>query len=251
MSAPALTRAAAQRPPVGWDEPAGATPRGTLIVVPGRGEGAAQYERFGRRLAADSWKVRLVALDLAEQQHARDAVEKLLADESLPAPKVLVGADAGAAWVHHILDDVDADAAILAGSAVPASAVVNGWDAELDARSACPVHRAVLENDQQFERGALSQALPADWGSSAAPGKPVLVLHGAADPITSLADAADAYSQGPKAQVKVVRGGRHDVLNDAAHRAVAATIVLFAESLRAGPDLPEIITDLAVKGAAQ
>jgi hypothetical protein len=39
----------------------------------------------------------------------------------------------------------------------------------------------------------------------------------------------------------VVEGGRHDVLNDATHRCVAATIVLFLESLRLGPELPEIV----------
>lgn len=34
-----------------WDEPAGPAPRGTLIVLPGRGETPTSYRRFGRRLA--------------------------------------------------------------------------------------------------------------------------------------------------------------------------------------------------------
>ena len=44
-----------------WDEPAGATPRGTLVVLPGRGETDRTYERFGRRLAAQGHDLVLVA----------------------------------------------------------------------------------------------------------------------------------------------------------------------------------------------
>lgn len=40
----------------------------------------------------------------------------------------------------------------------------------------------------------------------------------------------------------LVDGGRHDLLNDLSHRSVAATIVLFLESLRAGPGLPPVLT---------
>ena len=37
-----------------WDEPPGLAARGTLLVIPGRGEEASLSERFGRRLAADA-----------------------------------------------------------------------------------------------------------------------------------------------------------------------------------------------------
>ena len=40
--------------------PPGLRTRGTVIVVPGRGEGSATYQRFGRRLAADAYRVRVV-----------------------------------------------------------------------------------------------------------------------------------------------------------------------------------------------
>jgi hypothetical protein len=43
-----------------WDEPDGLTPRGTLIVIPGRGEEPALYERFGRRLSTDAYRVRVL-----------------------------------------------------------------------------------------------------------------------------------------------------------------------------------------------
>ena len=44
-----------------WDEPEGIAPRGTLVVLPGRGEHGGVYERFGRRIAADGYRVRALA----------------------------------------------------------------------------------------------------------------------------------------------------------------------------------------------
>ena len=38
--------------PANWAEPDGLAPRGTLIVIGGRGEAPALYERFGRRIAS-------------------------------------------------------------------------------------------------------------------------------------------------------------------------------------------------------
>jgi hypothetical protein len=36
-------------PVASWLEPDGIAPRGTLVVIPGRGEQPALYTRFGRR----------------------------------------------------------------------------------------------------------------------------------------------------------------------------------------------------------
>lgn len=231
-----------------WDEPVGATPRGTVIVLPGRGEGVAEYQRFGRRISSENWKVRLVPLDPTATDDTRDRLRQVLADESLPAPRVLIGADAAATWVSREADTLGVDGAIVAGAAVSGSASVTGWDEEIEARSACPVHRAVLGSDPHFRRGALDEPLPTGW-TPGAPGVPTLVLHGDADPVTPLSLAVDGYDH-PATRVKVVHGGRHDVLNDASHRAVAATIVLFLESLRLGTHLPEIVTDAATGGQA-
>jgi alpha-beta hydrolase superfamily lysophospholipase len=35
-----------------WNEPEGIAPRGTVTVIPGRGEHPGVFERFGRRIAA-------------------------------------------------------------------------------------------------------------------------------------------------------------------------------------------------------
>jgi alpha-beta hydrolase superfamily lysophospholipase len=48
-------RGAVDTPAVSWTEPAGIAPRGTLIVIPGRGEQPELYEQFGRRIASDGY----------------------------------------------------------------------------------------------------------------------------------------------------------------------------------------------------
>ncbi|KRC52581.1 MULTISPECIES: alpha/beta hydrolase [unclassified Nocardioides] len=232
-----------------WDEPAGGTPRGTLVVLPGRGETPASYERFGRRLSADAWRVRLVPVDLDDLDAAHEQVEKLLADESLPAPKVLVGTDSGAALAALLAPSLPVDGVVVAGVALPGSAGVGSWEDEVEARTACPVHRRVIGEDAGFARGGLNLPLP--WASVApeGPGKPVLVLHGSADPVTAPTDALALYDGVPDVRVRLVNGGRHDVLNDASHRSVAATIVLFLESLKLGPELPDVVSEPATSGA--
>jgi pimeloyl-ACP methyl ester carboxylesterase len=225
-----------------WDEPAGATPRGTLIVLPGRGETSAAYERFGRRLSADAYRVRLVPVALADLDAARVTVEKLIADESLPGPKVLVGSDSGATLAALLAQEVGVDAAVVAGLALPDSAGVGSWDEEIDARTACPVHRSVISTDETFGRGGLNEPLPWSTFALTPSDKPTLLLHGSSDPITPAAAAVAPYAGADNVRVRVVNGGRHDVLNDASHRSVAATIVLFLESLKLGADLPDIVT---------
>ncbi|MBM7519274.1 alpha/beta hydrolase [Nocardioides nitrophenolicus] len=228
-----------------WDEPVGGTPRGTLVVLPGRGETAASYERFGRRLSADAWRVRLVPVDPDDLDTTREQVEKVLADEALPAPKVLVGTDTGATLAALLAPTLPVDGAVIAGLALPGGAAGRRWDSwaeQIDARTACPVHRRVITEDDGFDRAGLERPLP--WSSVRleAPGRPVLVLHGVDDPVTPVADLLAAYEDQPDAVVRLVEGGRHDILNDASHRSVAATIVLFLESLRLGPDLPAVVT---------
>jgi alpha-beta hydrolase superfamily lysophospholipase len=133
-----------------WDEPVGGTPRGTLILLPGRGETAASYERFGRRLAADAYKVRLVPVTLDDLEDVTDTVGKLLAAESLPSPKVLVGSDSGATLAALLAAELPVDGVVLAGLALPSSAGVSSWEDEVAARTACPVHARVINEDAAF-----------------------------------------------------------------------------------------------------
>ncbi len=188
--------------------------------------------------------MRVVEVDLADLAGTRTRVESLLEDESLPAPRVLLGSDAGATLAALLVDDLPVDAAVLAGLALPTSTARAGsWDDELETRTACPAHRRVISEDHGFERGALAQDLPEAWQANAltAPVKPVLVLHGSADPLTTADDAFAPFLDAPSASVRLVAGGRHDVLNDVMHRSVAATLVLFLERLKLGPDLPTVV----------
>jgi alpha-beta hydrolase superfamily lysophospholipase len=228
-----------------WDEPAGIAARGTVIVAAGRGETADAYGRFGRRIAADGYRVRVLPDVSADVEASIAAAGKLLVDDSLPSPKVVVGSDTGALFARKLAEREapGLDAIVLAGLPVAAAVrpqiTLPGWDDELEARTACPAHRGVLGNGAVQPGALFSAPIPTELIGDAGyrPQLPALTLHGDADPVSPLDAARDSY---PVAPVVVV-GGRHDVLNDVTHRSVAATIILFLERLRLGADLPEIV----------
>ena len=56
-----MTLADQDVPVIAWNESDGLIARGTVIVIPGRGELPTVYERLGRRLAGDASRVRAVA----------------------------------------------------------------------------------------------------------------------------------------------------------------------------------------------
>lgn len=245
--------------------PAGLLVRGTVLVVPGRGETSASYRRFGARIAADAYTVRVLTPPAAATS-AADALASLDAALSaalaslvfdLAKPLVLVGTDTGAATLaalvaHDAPSDGTAppawwpDALVLA--ALPgygSHEVGSDWAAELDVRSHCPVHRGVLSGDAAFSRGTLSAAVADElldlaYGSTA--DIPQLLLVGDSDPLADRQVLARAAKILPSARLSVVRDGHHDVLNDLQHRSVAAEIVSFLEAVRAGRPLTPIIT---------
>jgi alpha-beta hydrolase superfamily lysophospholipase len=256
-----------------WDEPEGINPRGTIIVAAGRGESPSAYARFGRRLGADGYRVRALADVSTDVEAALAAVGKLLVDDSLPGPKVVVGSDTGALFALLLAarEAPGLDALILAGLPAPAAQTTGdnaaagaggtasgstagpgaagggvgvgvnlvGWEAELEARTACPAHRGVLSNGGVTPGALLSARIPTEiiGDTGFRPAVPVLGLHGDDDPVSPLAGVRGRY---PAGTLVSIAGGRHDVLNDVTHRTVAATIVLFLERLRLGADLPLI-----------
>ncbi|KQC37666.1 serine aminopeptidase domain-containing protein [Frankia sp. ACN1ag] len=108
--APASTIAA-------WDNPPAVAPRGTIILVVGRGEHPGVYERFGTRIAFDGYRVRVVGDPTADADAVTADIRTLLSDPDLPAPRVLAGSDAGAAFVAALAatGTVQADALLLVG----------------------------------------------------------------------------------------------------------------------------------------
>ncbi len=231
--------------PASWDEPEGLAARGTLIVLPGRGEHGGVYERFGRRLAFDAYRVRALG-DPSADPSVLDEAAKLLADESLPGPKVLVGSDTGARYALQVAAEHPAgvDALILVG--LPTGPWTAGsWEDELAARTACPTHQGRLTDDPAFRRGAIEAAVDLPEPRLDQVQVPVLALHGKDDPVSPLDQALSVYEGHPNVRTVTFAGGRHDVLNDALHRTAAATVVLFLERLRLSPGLPAIAEGLA------
>ncbi|MFJ2395476.1 alpha/beta hydrolase [Streptomyces sp. NPDC087843] len=247
--------------------PEGLRTRGTIVVVPGRGEGRAAYARFGRRLAADAYRVRVVDAPRIDADDPTGslarfgaglaaAVEGAAAEDGVVRPVVLVGADTGAAAVAALLGQEESpvarlpEAVVLAGlpgrgadtdgsgdtgAAGGAVGAGGSWEDELDVRTFCPAHRAVLTDDSGTQRGSLGTAVPGellDAAHQVDTAVPILILVGDADPLAdrdALTRTAKSLSRG---RLAVVRDAHHDVLNDLQHRSVAAEVVTFLETVR-------------------
>ncbi|WP_329060447.1 alpha/beta hydrolase [Streptomyces sp. NBC_01429] len=251
-----------------WLPPAPVAPRGTLLLLPGRGEHPFVYERFGRRLAADGYVVHALGTtpeDDAEAVLAR-AADAAGADPAVPV--VLVGSDTGALQALHTAAAADpglpVEGIVVAGAAPTGAGPLSGsgsgpvtdtdadtdnatdadlgWDGELAARTACPTHRARLTEDARFVRGRLTAPVPGHLLTDVRPAAPALILHGEADPVTPPEQARELAARLPRATLGVVHDGLHDVLNDASHRTAAAVLVLWLERLRADPGLSPILT---------
>ncbi|MGL3151041.1 alpha/beta hydrolase [Microbacterium sp. A82] len=199
--------------------------RGTLAVITGRGERAAVYERFGRRLSADGYTVGVFEADA-------DAAGAWL--DTVDAPRVLVGSDSGAASVLRVLaQGATADAAIIAGTPIDAegdAVTAQPTDAE---RTACPLHLGVLGTDEARTAPVAVEPVPAS-ADLAAVAVPVLAFHGSADRVSPITETASLLSAVPDLELVETIDGLHDALNDVSHRSVAASIVLWLERLRGG-----------------
>jgi pimeloyl-ACP methyl ester carboxylesterase len=212
-----------------YQEPEGSTPRGTVIVIGGRGESATLYARLGRRLSADAYRVLVVADAAAPADALHRQAAAIAADPGLVRPVVVAGSDSGATAALAIAStDPAVAAAVVAGITLPSSAL----DAPLEDRSACPVHLGLLGTAANFspETPAVSPAA----ADLTAVGVPVLAVHGEADAITPFATAAEHYRRLAQLELWQTVGGKHDAFNDANHRSVAAAIVQFLERLRLG-----------------
>jgi len=229
-----------------WNEPSPIPLRGTVLLLPGRGESPEIYERFGRRLAADAYRVHVITAPTDWTEAADEQLTTRLDDADPATPRIVVGSDAGAAYAsflaaQHRLPGVSA--LVLAGLPVTANAsTAADWDDELAIRTSCPTHRGRI-SAAGVRPAELFTELPAAWLDPAAPARievPVLGLHGADDAVSPLAAARSWYAAVPRAELVSITGGKHDALNDQTHRTVAATIVLFLERLRLGADLAPI-----------
>jgi alpha-beta hydrolase superfamily lysophospholipase len=243
-----------------------------VIVVPGRGETPATYARFASRLAFDAYRVHIIEPPLPSAANVTaflgglarklsDAVESVAngTPDGLTRPLVLVGSDLGAAGIAALLTRPDPDsgwwpqAAVLAGLPGPGTRAGGDWDAELDVRSHCPVHRGVLSADASLRRGALTEAVPEELLDAAyaqVSDVPQLLLVGDTDPLADRPALERTAKALPKGRLTVVRGAHHDVLNDLQHRSVAAEIVTFFETVRNFETLRNELVPVLVVGTS-
>jgi pimeloyl-ACP methyl ester carboxylesterase len=243
-----------------WLPEGPAAVRGTVLVLPGRGEHGGVYERFGRRLAYDAYAVH--AVDSAVQTpDLAETVAKLAAEG--PGPLVVAGSDTGALRALALAltvpgGDVISGLILVGLPSREPSAAPEDWRQELEARTACPTHRARLDDDPDFVRGALSEPVPAellavpDDPALAALAVPALVMHSIDDPVAPASAASALADRLPGAELVLARTPSHDVLNDAIHRTVAAHVVQWLERLRAdgGPARPLLAVRPATEPAA-
>jgi len=237
-----------------WDEPAGIAPRGTVLLLPGRGEQPGLYRRFGARIAADGYRVRILSDPAADPEEAAAQLKAALTAADTVAPRVLAGVDTGALAALRAAADSPApiDALILVGLPNPdqdADDWFESWEDEVEYRASCPTHRGLIADETLVERGALrSDRIPQELREPvdlpALTDLPVLGLHGDDDVISPFEGVRAHYAALPEAQVVLVGHGRHDVLNSASHRSVAARVVQFLESLRAEVDAPPILQEV-------
>ncbi|GAA2977969.1 alpha/beta hydrolase [Actinokineospora diospyrosa] len=202
-----------------WTPPAGMAARGTAVVLTGRGEHPGVYQRFGTRLAKDGYRVVATSAEQAPEAIAR-----------ITGTVVLVGSDIGAVAALSLADVPGVDAVVIAGLPHGAGPTLP-WAEELAERTSCPDHRALLEGDREFVRGALNTE--PDLALATEIGVPALFLHGGADAVADIA-VASVIAERVGARFVEVPGGKHDVLNDLDHDSVATEVVEFLERVRTG-----------------
>lgn len=210
---------------------AATTRRGRVLVLQGRGDAPAHYARLAHRLAVDGYEVGIAQVPPATPVEAAAAWAAFVEDTE--QPQVVVAADTAAGLVAAALAEGGVDespsAVVLAGLAVPGAAAAEPVaDETQELRSACPIHAGVVRS--AGARSLAESVIDPIWPEGAA-ALPVLAIHGAADAIAPLDDAIALLARW-HAEVVVVAGGLHDVLNDVAHRSVAAEIVQLLERVR-------------------
>ena len=250
MTAPVATRTAS------WYPSEGLLQRGTVVLLPGRGEHPGVYERLGRRLSADAYVVHVLELDEASDTE-RTASDIAQVAQGAAAPLVLAGSDTGALRALAVAAHPSAapDALLLVGApstddapSIGEAPSTGDWEQQLTARTACPTHRGRLAADPLFDRTALDAPVAPELASAAEAAVPqlaalpVLLVHGEADPVSPVATARKLAARLPEAALATVADGRHDSLNDISHRSVAATVVLWLERLRAGSHRSAVVT---------
>jgi alpha-beta hydrolase superfamily lysophospholipase len=232
---------------------AAAEPRGAVVFLHGFGEHTGLYHRYGFALNAaglDLWAVDQFGHGLSPgtrgdfgSTEASSELASSLTDLAAETgvPLIAQGHSFGAVvTLFRLLAEADRYVAgVVSGAPLVPVPELLDTDSDLDPAwlSHDPFYLDALENDPLAFVGAdgtaLARELDRAWDRFGAelPGLavPTLAVHGESDPLAP-ASAVAAYAN----QIDALRftgfaGGHHDILNEAAHREVAATIVAFVD----------------------
>jgi len=191
-----------------------------VVVLPGRGERPGVYQRLGKRLAADAYRVRVVGDATEHLEEITVQVKALLGDADRPGPAVLVGSDTGALLALRLVarGAVAVDGLILAGLPDPDRRFEVSADAEAEVRASCPTHQQLLRDRERavFQAGTLtSERIPGALREPVRPAQvqvPVLGLHGDNDQVSPLEWVPAHYAGLPQVELLTVADGRHDLV---------------------------------------
>ena len=173
----------------------GGEPRGSVIVLPGRGESAELFEQLAFRLALDGYEVTYLG-------PGEDSTLALGECRIPGRPFALVGSDTGAlrALTAAGSPALRTDALVLLGLPL--------------------LYRPVAGET------------PSEPPPRALPDLPILLVHGADDEVSPLTVVRMTTRTAPRAQLVAVPGG-HQVLANPSWRAVVAHTIAFLENLAA------------------
>ncbi|MBO0680855.1 alpha/beta fold hydrolase [Mycolicibacterium sp. S2-37] len=230
-------------------------PRAAVVFLHGFGEHTGVYHRYGFSLNAadiDLWAVDQFGHGLTpgirgdfgtieDSSALADALTAQVHAEHPDIPLVAQGHSYGSiVTLMRLLETPDRYVAgVISGAPlVPVPALLDtdaSFDLEPGWLSADPFYLDALENDPlafvDADGSALARELDRAWDRFGADlpklTVPTLAVHGEADPIADIGGVRAYAEQIEPLRLRSFAGGRHDILNDTAHREVAAAIVDF------------------------
>jgi alpha-beta hydrolase superfamily lysophospholipase len=230
-------------------------PRAAVIFLHGFGEHTGVYHRYGFTLNAagiDLWAVDQFGHGLSPGERgdfgsieASNALADRLAELAVAAnpgiPLVAQGHSFGAVvTLSRLVDDPGSyRAGVVSGAPLVPIAGMLDADSSFDLDpawlSADPFYLDTMENDPlafvDADGAPLTRELDRAWDRFGVVlptlSVPTLAIHGADDPIADIGAVRAYAEQIEQLQLVEIAGGRHDILNDTAHREVAAAAIEF------------------------
>jgi alpha-beta hydrolase superfamily lysophospholipase len=241
---------------------AAAEPQAAVVFLHGFGEHTGVYHRYGFALNAagiDLWAVDQFGHGLSPGERGdfgtiedssalADSLTELAQEHRSGIPLVAQGHSFGSiVTLFRLLDGADQyRAAIISGSPlIPVPELLDAdtsFDLDLDWLSADPFYLDSLTNDPlafvDADGAALARELDRGWDRFGADlpslSVPTLAVHGVNDPIAPIGPVRAYAEQIASLSLVEFPGARHDILNEAEHREVAAAIVSFVQQQALG-----------------